>query len=127
LEAGLRFTCKLTTPFEFIGRTALESAIEAGPRRRLVSLRVGGPDAMLWGGELVLHDGEPAGQVTSAAWSATCGAAVGLAYVWRRDRAPVGADDLATGTWEVTVGDAVAPVEIRTGAFYDPTSVRVRS
>ena len=91
-----------------MGRTALESAIEAGPRRRLVSLRVGDPDAMLWGGELVLHDGEPAGQVTSAAWSATCGAAVGLAYVWRRDRGPVGADDLATGTWEVTVGDAVA-------------------
>ena len=75
LEAGLRFTCKLTTPIEFVGRAALESAIEAGPRRRLVSLRVGSPDAMLWGGELVLHDGEPAGQVTSAAWSATCGAA----------------------------------------------------
>ena len=126
LEAGLRFTCKLKTPIDFVGRTALESAIAAGPRRRLVSLRVGDPEAMLWGGELVLHDGEPAGQVTSAAWSATCAAAVGLAYVWRRDRGPVGADDLTTGTWEVTVGDAVAPVEVRTGAFYDPTSARVR-
>ena len=71
------------------------------------------------GRELVLHDGEPAGQVTSAAWSATCGVAAGLAYVWRRDHGPVGADDLATGTWEVTVGDAVAPVDVRTGAFYD--------
>ena len=77
LEAGLRFTCKLATPIDFVGRAALEAAIAAGPRRRLVSFRVGDPDAMLWGGELVLHDGEPAGQVTSAAWSATCGAAVG--------------------------------------------------
>ena len=41
------------------------------------------PTLMLWGGELVLHDGVPAGQVTSAAWSSTCGSAVGLAYVWR--------------------------------------------
>ena len=57
LEAGLRFTCKLATPIDFVGRTALESAIEEGPRRRLVSFRVGDPDAMLWGGELVLHDG----------------------------------------------------------------------
>jgi 4-methylaminobutanoate oxidase (formaldehyde-forming) len=81
---------------------------------------------MLWGGELVLHDGEPAGQVTSAAWSATCGAAVGLAYVWRRDRGPVRAADLAGGNWEVTVGDAVASLEVQTGAFYDPTSARVR-
>ncbi len=107
LEAGLRFTCKLATPIDFVGRRRLEAAVEAGPRRRLVSLRVGDPDAMLWGGELVLHDGAPAGQVSSAAWSATCGAAVGLAYVWRPDRGPVGADDLAGGTWEVTVGDAV--------------------
>jgi 4-methylaminobutanoate oxidase (formaldehyde-forming) len=126
LEAGLRFTCKLKSHIDFVGRAALESAVETGPRRRLVSLRVGDPDAMLWSGELVLHDGEAAGQVTSAAWSATCGAAVGLAYVWRRDRRPVGADDLSAGTWEVTVGDAVARVDIQTGAFYDPTSARVR-
>jgi heterotetrameric sarcosine oxidase gamma subunit len=127
LEAGLRFTCKLKSPVDFIGRSALEAAIEAGPRRRLVSFRVGAPDAMLWGGELVLHDGEPAGQVTSAAWSATFGTAMGLAYVWRADRAAVRAEDLAAGTWEVTVGDTTAPVEIKAGTFYDPTSARVRS
>ncbi len=81
---------------------------------------------MLWGGELVLHDGVPAGQVTSAAWSTTCGAAVGLAYVWRRDRGPVGPGDLATGAWEVVAGDA-APIDVQLEALYDPTSARVRS
>ncbi len=126
LEAGLRFTCKLKTPIEFIGRASLESAIAQGPRRRLVSLRVGNPDLMLWGGELVLHDGAPAGQVTSAAWSTTCGAAVGLAYVWRGDRGPVGPGDLATGVWEVVAGDA-APIDVQLEALYDPGSARVRS
>jgi 4-methylaminobutanoate oxidase (formaldehyde-forming) len=126
LEAGLRFTCKLKTPIDFIGRAALESAIAEGPRRRLVSLRVGDPDVMLWGGELVLHDGGPAGQVTSAAWSSTCGSAVGLAYVWRRDRGPLEAGELSSGTWEVVAGDA-APIDVQLGAFYDPTSARVKS
>jgi heterotetrameric sarcosine oxidase gamma subunit len=126
LEAGLRFTCKLKSSIAFMGRPALEAAIERGPRRRLVSLRVADPDVMLWGGELVLHDGEPAGQVTSAAWSATLHGAAGLAYVWRRDGLPLRPEDLTSGTWAVTVGDGVAPVEVRTGAFYDPTSARVR-
>ncbi len=126
LEAGLRFTCKLATPIDFVGRRALESAIEIGPRRRLVSFRVGDPDAMLWGGELVLHDGKAAGQVSSAAWSATCGAAVGLAYVWRRDHGPIGANDVASGTWEVVVGDEITPIDVQFGALYDPSSIRVR-
>ncbi len=126
LEAGLRFTCKLGTSIDFVGRSALEAAIAVGPRRRLVSLGVGDPALMLWGGELVLHDGAPAGQVSSAAWSVTAAAAVGLAYVWRTDGAPIGPEDLATGSWEVVAGDVVAPLEIRTGAFYDPKSARVR-
>ena len=126
LEAGLRFTCKLATPIDFVGRKALESAIDEGARRRLVSFRVADPEAMLWGGELVLRNGAPAGQVSSAAWSATCGAAVGLAYVWRRDRGPVASEDLTTGTWEVTVGDRVRPLHVQVGALYDPTSARVR-
>ena len=42
-----------------------------GPRRRVVSLVVESPEPMLWGGELVLRDGVPVGQVTSAAWGET--------------------------------------------------------
>ena len=71
---------------------------------------------MMWGGELVLRDGQPAGQVTSVAWSATLGAR-GLAYVWRPDRGPVLGPDLAQGVWEVTVGDAVKPVEVQASAL----------
>ena len=65
---------------------AVEQVIAEGPRRRLVSFRLDDPEPMMWGGELVLRDGEAAGQVTSAAWSETLGTCVGLAYVWRGDR-----------------------------------------
>jgi 4-methylaminobutanoate oxidase (formaldehyde-forming) len=59
------------------------------------------PEPMLWSGELLLRDGRPAGQVTSAAWGASVGAAVGLGYV--RHVAPVTADWLAAGEWSVDV------------------------
>ena len=88
VEAGLLFACKLKTDIDFLGRTAVEKAKADGPSRRLVSFVCDDPDAMLWGGELVRRDGVAAGQVTSAAWGETLGAAVGLAYV----RAPDGPD-----------------------------------
>ena len=75
-------------PLDFLGRAALAAHRDrlraGGPRRRLVSFVVRDTEPMLWGGELVLRDGEPVGQVTSAAWGETVGASVGLAYV-RRD------------------------------------------
>ena len=46
---------------------------------------------MLWGGELLLRDGAPGGQVTSAAWGGTVGRSVGLGYVK--------ADDAITQAW----------------------------
>ena len=83
VEAGLLFACKLKTDVDFLGRAAVEKARAEGPRRRVVGFSVGSPDAMLWGGELVLRDGVVAGQVTSAAWGETTGSCVGLAYVGR--------------------------------------------
>ena len=90
VEAGLVFATALSGDKDFLGRRALVERRERlrapGPRRRLVSFVVADPDAMLWGGELVLRHGEAVGQVTSAAYGATVGASVGLAYL-RRDEA----------------------------------------
>jgi 4-methylaminobutanoate oxidase (formaldehyde-forming) len=101
-EAGLSFA--LSKQKDFLGRQA--AARE--PARRYLSIVVDDPDVMLWGGELLLGDGRPAGQVTSAAWGATVGAAVGLGYVkgW-----PVTEDSLAAATWTVDV--AGTPVSAR--------------
>ena len=101
--------------------------MDEGPRRRLVSFVLGDPDPMLWGGELVLRDGEVAGQVTSVAWSATLGTCVGLAYVWRRDREPVTVDHLTSGRYEVNVGGRVCPATVGLKAPYDPANERIRS
>jgi 4-methylaminobutanoate oxidase (formaldehyde-forming) len=126
VEAGLRFTCKLASGIHFIGRQAVEQAVTDGPRRRLVSFRLEDPDPMLWGGELVLRDGEASGQVTSVAWSGTLGACVGLAYVWRRDRQAVTTEHLATGTYELNAGGRLHSATIGLRPPFDPSNHRVR-
>ncbi len=105
VEAGLVFATALKGDKDFLGRTALEEHRErlaqGGPRRRIVSFVLEDPAPMLWGGELVLRDGSPAGQVTSAAWGETVGSSVGLALL--RSDGPVTRDDLERGVFEVDV------------------------
>lgn len=105
VEAGLVFATALDVGQDFLGRDALaahRAALGAGgPRRRLVSFVVEDPAAVLWGGELLLRHGEPAGQVTSAAWGETVGSAVGLA--WLRHDGPVRQEWLDRGGLEVDV------------------------
>src|SRR6202011_6126082 len=48
VEAGLLFACKLQTDIAFLGREAVEKARAQGPRRRLVSLVLADPGAMIW-------------------------------------------------------------------------------
>ena len=50
VEAGLRFTCKLDTDVDFVGRAAVERVVAEGPRRRLVSFACRRPraDAVGW-------------------------------------------------------------------------------
>lgn len=106
IEAGLVFATALAGDKDFLGREALARHREGlrgpGPRRRLVSFVVEDPEPMLWGGELVLLGGRPAGQVTSAAWGETVGSCVGLAYV-RHDE-PVTTAWLGAGDFQVDVG-----------------------
>ena len=107
MEAGLLFATALgarsATDKDFLGRTALaahrEHLAAGGPRRRVVSFVLEDPEPMLWGGELVVRDGEPAGQVTSAAYGATVGACLGLALI--RSDGPVRQPDLEAATFEI--------------------------
>jgi 4-methylaminobutanoate oxidase (formaldehyde-forming) len=127
VEAGLLFACKLKTDVDFLGRAAVEASRAAGPRRKLVSFAVSDPDLMLWGGELVLRDGLPAGQVMSAAWGATVGAAVGLAYVWDPGGGGVGRDWLLGASYEVDVGGMRSPISVSLRPLVDPEGLAVRA
>ncbi|MFI6480437.1 FAD-dependent oxidoreductase [Nonomuraea sp. NPDC050663] len=109
VEAGLTFTCK---DGPYLGREAVEKATR---KRRLVSFVVEDPEVMLWGGELVLRDGEPAGRITSAAWAATTGSCVALGYV-----------DGTEGRFEVNVGGDVRQARLHLRPPYDPKNEKIR-
>ena len=126
VEAGLLFACKLKTDIDFLGRTAVEKAKAEGPRRRVVGFSVDSREAMLWGGELILRDGDVAGQVTSAAWAQTQGSCVGLAYVRSTDHQTVNAQWVRAGDYAVNVGGTLYPITVSLKAIYDPANTRIR-
>jgi heterotetrameric sarcosine oxidase gamma subunit len=127
VEAGLLFATKLKTSIPFLGREAVEAARASGVVRRLVSFALEDPDIMMWGGELVLRNGQGTGQVTGAAFGTTVGSCVGLAYVWHPAGDVVTDDYLASGEWSINVGGTMARAVVQRGALYDPRSERIRS
>ena len=126
VEAGLLFACKLATDVDFLGRTAVEKARAEGARRRVVGFTVGSPEAMLWGGELILRNGVVAGQVTSAAWAQTQGSCVGLAYIRSAAGEKVDATWIGAGDYEVNVAGTPYPITVSLKAIYDPANTRIR-
>jgi glycine cleavage system aminomethyltransferase T/glycine/D-amino acid oxidase-like deaminating enzyme len=126
VEAGLTFACKLAGGIAFLGREAVEKAKADGPRRRLVSVVLDDPDVMMWGSELLLRDGEPAGQVTSAAWGETLEGAVGLAYLRDPAGAPVTAEFARSGTYAVNVGGQLVSATVGLRPLYDPAGTKIK-
>lgn len=126
VEAGLLFTCKLNTELPFLGRESVETAKAARLRRQLVSFTVDDSGPMLWGGELVLRDGDAAGRVTSAAWGDSVGACAGLAYIWDPNGGPVSADWIRGASYQVNVGGTLFPVTVSLKAVFDPANERIK-
>ena len=81
LEAGLGFATKLKTNIPFLGRDVLERQKAEGLTRRLVHFVLDDGDAYPLGDEPILLNGEPVGQLTSAAFGHTLGRAVGMGYI----------------------------------------------
>jgi heterotetrameric sarcosine oxidase gamma subunit len=126
VEAGLLFACKLKSTIPFLGRDAVEHACSAGPRRRLVSLVLDDPAAMIWGGELVLRDGTAVGQITSGAWAATLGTAVALAYLRHPTGEILTPDAIRAATYQINVGGHLYPATASLRPPFDPTNLRVK-
>jgi glycine cleavage system aminomethyltransferase T/glycine/D-amino acid oxidase-like deaminating enzyme len=127
VEAGLTFACKLSGSTGFLGREAVEKAKADGPRRRLVSVVLADPAVMMWGGELLLRNGEPAGQITAAAWGETLGAAVGLAYLRDPRGEVVTAEFVRAGRYEVNVGGQLASAAAGLRPPYDPAGRKIKA
>ncbi|MCU0949877.1 MAG: FAD-dependent oxidoreductase [Burkholderiaceae bacterium] len=126
-EAGLSFA--IDWDKDFRGRAALAARREAGgaaaATRRIVSLVVDAAHTTLWGGELILRDGAPAGFVSSAAFGHTVGKPVALGVVSRRD-APVDAGWLDSGRWSIDLAGAQYAAQVSLRAPVDPHNARVK-
>lgn len=80
-EAGLAFSVKLDKPADFIGKSALLASRGKHLRKKLVTLVFEDAQVFAWGGEAILLDGEPVGEISSVGWSPLAGACVALGYV----------------------------------------------
>lgn len=123
-EAGLGFAVSFDKPSPFVGRDALRRQRDEGISRRLLLFALDDPEPVLYGGELILRDGEPVGDLRSAAYGHTLGRAVGLGYVRCDGRAP--ADDILSGTFQIDLAGERLAAKPYLRSPYDPRSVRPR-
>jgi 4-methylaminobutanoate oxidase (formaldehyde-forming) len=79
-EAGLETSLALDKAGGFVGHEALLAARGQPLKKKLVTL-VLETDAYAWGGETILLEGAPAGDITSVGWSRSAGCCVALGYV----------------------------------------------
>jgi 4-methylaminobutanoate oxidase (formaldehyde-forming) len=125
-EAGLGFAVALDKPGGFRGREKLAVLKGQVPSKRVVSLVVDASHTNLWGGELILRDGAPAGFVTSAAFGHTIGRPVALGIV-NAGNAPLTREWLDAGRWEIDLAGERFPASVSLKAPYDPASLRMKS
>lgn len=119
-ELGLDWLVDLTKP-NFTGKRALLKEKQEGSRLKLVRLNIEGNkpahDAYIYRGK----NGKHVGNVTSAMWSPTCKANIGLALVDRRKAGSL--DDLWVEIFyqrDLKWHKVSARCEVVEGAFWDP-------
>lgn len=124
IEAGLGFAVKLDKG-DFIGRGAVIAAKQKPPARRLLSFVAASPDTPIaHGGELILRNGAPVGEITSAAYGYTLGAIVALGYV-KTDGQAVD-DAWLAARFEIDIAGERVPVRASLRAPYDPAGERLK-
>jgi 4-methylaminobutanoate oxidase (formaldehyde-forming) len=124
-EAGLAFAVKLDKG-DFIGRDALIAAKAKPPARRLLSFVALSPDTPIaHGGELILRNGEPAGEVTSAAYGHSVGGIVALGYVLTGGT-PVDEAWLAA-RFEIDIAGERVTVRASLKGPYDPAGAKMKA
>lgn len=125
LQAGLGFTTKLNSDIDFVGRSALAKQKESGIVRRRVLIKAEDPELQLFGTEPLIADGNIVGQITSAGYGHTVGAAIGMGYVRFGGKKP--ADFVSQSKWEVEVALKRFPISVSLKPLYDPENARVRA
>ncbi|MGH8673765.1 MAG: FAD-dependent oxidoreductase, partial [Burkholderiales bacterium] len=99
-EAGLGFAVRLDKG-DFIGREALLRAPRDALAKRLVMFVFPETRLFAWGGEPILRDGAPAGEIYSVGYSASLAAMVGMGYV--HSARPESRDEILRGRYEIEI------------------------
>ncbi len=119
-EGGLGFCVKLDKEGGFIGRDALTTAKDEGPRTRLRCLVLEDPGSIALGNEPVRLGGEVVGRVTTGGYGYTVERSVAYAYL------PPQSSDPGTPV-EVEIFGRWVDGEVATEPLFDPAGERVRA
>ena len=125
-QAGLGWAVKLDKTGGFLGRQALVDARAKPLTRRMVSVLLEDREPLLWGGEALLREGKPVGDLTSAGYGHTVGASVGLGYVRRDDGEAIDTAWLELGKFEVDLAGKRLKAKVSLRPPYDPTGARTK-
>ena len=106
-EAGLGFAVKMDKAVGFIGREALRQAPRGALTKRMLVFTFPATDLFAWGGEPILREGAPVGELTSVGYSATLGEMVGMGFV--HGAQPEGAEQLLASRYEIEVSGTTIP------------------
>ena len=123
VESGLAFACDFTT--EFTGKAAIEANQAEGAASRLMCFRLDDPEALVFGKEPILRDGELVGRLTSASYGWTVGGAVAMGYAARPQGAAL--KELELGNYQIVVAGKPVKATASLRALYDPGNARMRS
>lgn len=126
LEAGLAFTCKLTTQTDFRGRAALERQRAEGVSKKLVTMTLENGSQPLWGLEGIIRDNQVVGYTRRAEYAFSLDRAIAYGYVRHPEGGPVTKKFLSSGTWELDVMGERFPVALHSRPPFDPSNLRVK-
>ncbi|MCT4610576.1 MAG: FAD-dependent oxidoreductase [Pelagimonas sp.] len=122
VESGLSFACDFAT--DFTGKAAIEAQKTKGAESRLLLFRLEDPEALVFGKEPVLRDGEIVGRLTSASYGWTAGGAIGMGYVTRPEGMSL--KELEAASYHITVEGKAVQATASVKALHDPGNSRMR-
>jgi glycine cleavage system aminomethyltransferase T/glycine/D-amino acid oxidase-like deaminating enzyme len=121
-EAGLGFAVRLEKEDTFLGQKALRefrARQTAGAlQQRLLSFVFPETANFAWGGEPILRDGRPVGELSSVGYSATLRAMVGLGCV--RSPSPERAEQVLASRYEIEVSGTIVPARASAEPAWPP-------
>ncbi|WP_020592790.1 GcvT family protein [Kiloniella laminariae] len=124
LEAGLGFAVAWDKPGGFIGREALLAQKGKALGKRMVSLKLENPDAMMYHNEPIYKGDKIVGKVTSGMYSHTLGTTIGMGYVHNEDG--VTADWISENDFAVEIACERFKTSLSLKPLYDPKAERVK-